>query len=154
MKKIFAIILVAFFVSQAANVNQPCYSERNNIYKMNISDTLGIQTGNSATVYLDTTSATRKGIAGDALTGDSIAVMVWGYGDADSTQVQIKIDESPDAGSNYVTVKTDTLKAMTASVNSKKVITGKNPNCMYRVVETAYGTTDSSCVLGTRIWGE
>jgi len=154
MKKIIALVLVAFVLAFAGNVNKPMVKKTNNVFQMQVGDTLGLNTGNTATVYFDTTTTHRVGLGSEALDGDSIATLAVGYWDGDETSMQINIQESVNGGTTWVSSATDTLTCSAAGATRKVVKAAKIPGAMYRLYLETYGTTDSMCVENISVWGK
>ena len=154
MKKIFtAILLIACVAVYAANVNKPSKKRAKGVYVMNVGDTLGINTGNSATLYLDT-AGTVGFQKGDLQDKDSIQFVGVGYWDGDETSSQMKIDESINGGLTWVAVVTDTLTMTAAGATQKVVAAELREGAEYRLVIAAYGSTDSTCIEDVLIRGK
>lgn len=121
-----------------------------------LDDTLGIQTGNSITIYRDSAAAKLYGFSGDLFTGDSIKMDMFGYGESDTTQVQIITYINPfnRATKNNYLFHTDTVSFLSAtqSTSSFKVLKKAGYGYIWKV--TAFGATDSTNILGIRIGGE
>lgn len=165
MKKalIFIILAIAFVFAantdyEAVTIGAPNYQaslEYRAAGDRGLSDTIGINTGNSITVYADTAGSTTKGWPVENFEGDTIYLRVWGYNDGDDCALSIDAIVTPvidgALGLNYV-VQTDTVTFTAATTQMQEVKLAKNKYDGFGIYFklSAYGTTDSVTVQGIR----
>lgn len=154
MKNILIAICLLFVSAYAANVNVLMKKQKTNVYDAVQSDTLGINTGNTKTFLADTAESPDQGILQGNLIGDSVWCYILGYAsDDDTSAAQCVLYESPNAHLTWIAIDTDTLRGYSTTAERVILKAGNNPNCSYKAVIEAYGTTDSVSILKVRMFG-
>ena len=156
MKSKVALLTIAVLIAFAfaTDVTLEAKKLRTNLYADNYGDTIPVATGHAKIMYLDTAGSPDKGISEDNFSADSIAVLIFGYGDADTTQARVDIDESYDGNTTFINMIRDTIVFPSTSAYGEIFYIKKHPGATLRVVVRGYGTTDNSNLLGIRAWGE
>lgn len=164
MKNVFvwSIVLVGFIAAYAANANKIYKKKSGPAYRLEftdasgtsgLSDTLAIGTGNSATIYVDSTTDRQVGIEENS---DSLRVYVYFAGEADTSQAQIEMKVQPQAGTGFQFTMdaVDTLDGWSATAKMQTFKFRNYPGMKHVLKITAFGTTDEVNILGIRVLPE